>query len=254
MQKILILCLGLSCASVYATADPVLLRDGTQLDDAVIVRLQPATYLVQSSNTLYELSEDELDPSTLDERDFRLQPAPFISRNFDQIHADGGVSAFHSSTITNDGRRAITELRWGLAPWEREVVDARSYIDHRGIQLHPRYDPPREEWPRQPEATVRLILPLAVPLAPGEEMTLTTRETLPAVAEDDLGFHYRHNGDYPEDRLVWRKVSLPRGAHVVVVTPDPSARFTVQGREYIVWRQFYRAGEVRPLEVVYRLD
>lgn len=60
--------------------------------------------------------------------------------------------------------------------------------------------------------------------------------------------------DYAEDNLVWLKVRLPRGAGIRSITPQPSARFTQDGQEYVMWRRFYKQGEQFPLEIVYALD
>ena len=64
---------------------------------------------------------------------------------------------------------------------------------------------------------------------------------------------FRHPGDFAEDRLVYRKVRLPRDAEIVRVAPQPSARFSYDGFEFLTWRHFYKKGEQFPLEVVFTL-
>jgi hypothetical protein len=97
-------------------------------------------------------------------------------------------------------------------------------------------------------------LPLAVPVAPGEVMTINGAEVTPWIIREVESFRYRSVGDFAEDRLIWRKVRLPRGAKVEQISPEPVSRFTQDGYEYLMWRQFYRKGEVKPLEVLYSLD
>jgi hypothetical protein len=47
-------------------------------------------------------------------------------------------------------------------------------------------------------------------------------------------------------------VKLPAGAEVVRVSPEPAQRFEVDGVPFVLWRRYYAAGEVTPLELVFR--
>ena len=152
-------------AANAGAADRVVLRDGTVLKDAAILRLSPATYIVQTTDALYELSEDELDPESLHRLDFSDSRPPIVTHHYDEIHSDGTVTSYFSNPITNDGKKAITETRWGLAPWERSHADQRSYVDERGIPLIPTYDPPPPKWASKPGKRIQVRLPLAVPVA-----------------------------------------------------------------------------------------
>jgi len=125
----------------------------------------------------------------------------------------------------------------------------------------------KEDWvPPQADRWVFVLAPgivmvtvlmsfAVVPVAPGEDWSISGRQTFPGmVVATEQGLRYRHAGDYPEDRLVWRKVRLPRGAHVVSTSPEPTAVFEDDTFIYVMWRQFYKQGEMRNLDVVYTLD
>ena len=233
----------------------VKLRDG-QTHVGQLIRLQAGRYLLQTGGTLLELNDDEIDPSTFANRGRTdSQPAnPVVeTRSYDELHADGTATMHWELHLKNTSQRAVTELKWGLAGWERITVDRREYHDPFGNELTPSYDPPRSEWSKNPGARVQVILPLAVPVAPGETMTVNCQETSTRCQEVENGFRYRNMGNYSEDRLVWLKVRLPHGANVQSVTPQPTARFTQDDYEYVMWRRYYKAGQETPLEILYDL-
>ena len=258
-KRIVILGLGL-LALLFATAATgkdwsVKLRDG-QTHVGQLIRLQAGRYLLQTGGTLLELNEDEIDPSTFASRGRgEAQPAqPVVeTRSYDELHVDGTATMHWEMQLENTSQRAVTELKWGLAPWERATVDRREYRDPFGNQLTPRYDPPREEWSKNPDARVQVDLPLAVPVAPGETMTISAQETSVRCQEVKDGFRYRNMGNYAEDRLVWLKVRLPHDAKVQSITPKPTARFTQDDYEYVMWRRYFKAGQETPLEILYAL-
>ncbi len=256
MKRILMILMAatLAVGSVTALAETVKLRDGTTFKDAVLVRITPATFIVQTGDALYELTSDEISPSSLQDKDFRRSKAPVVAHHYDEVHLDGTVTMYYTLPLKNDGKKALTETRWGLAPWERDYAANRTYVDDRGVTLVPTYDPPVTQWGDHPGQRVQVNMPLSVPLAPGESMTITGRETTAWTHKTDEGIVYSSPGDYAEDRLIWRKVRLPLGAHIVRVTPPPSARFTHEGHEYVMWRRFYKQGEAYPLEVVFTLN
>jgi hypothetical protein len=233
----------------------VKLRDG-QTHVGQLIRLQAGRYLLQTGGTLLELNDDEIDPSTFADRGRgEAQPAqPVVeTRSYDELHADGTATMHWEMHLTNPSQRTVTELKWGLAPWERDAVDRREYRDPFGNRLTPGYDPPREDWSKTPDAPVQVILPLAVPVAPGETMTINCRETSVRSQKTEAGFRYRNMGDYAENRLVWLKVRLPRDAKVQSISPAPTARFTDDGYEYVMWRRYYKVGQETPLEILYAL-
>ena len=234
----------------------VRLSDGVT-HDGVLVRIEPGRYLLQTEGQLLELTDDDIDPVTFRDHP-RTEAAParplVETRFYDELHPDGKVIMHWDLRVENTTSEAITELRWGLAPWERGHVDQRRYRDAFGNVLEPTYDPPREQWAGAPDQRVQVTVPLPVPVAPGETMIVNAAETASYVQRTAEGLRYVNPGDYPEDRLVWRKVRLPRGARIEKISPEPTARFTHEGHEYVMWRRFYKAGEVMPLGVLYTLD
>ncbi len=234
----------------------VTLANGRTYEGA-LVRLAAGRYLLQSGDTLLEVSEDEIDPRTFATRSRQdaipERPVHEI-RHYDEVHPDRTVTHWWTRSEVNDSRRAITEYRFGLAPWEQLVAGQREYRDWLGNVLVPEYDPPRGAWRNPPEGRVQVSMRLPVPVAPGEGWSITGSETVPWVQSGESGLVYRFAGDYAEDNLVWLKVRLPQGAKVVSVTPQPSARFSADGSEYVMWRRYYKQGEKVPLEIVYKLD
>ncbi len=253
MKKSTLLVMAITMAAISAPllAATVELQNGTTYKDAILVRLAPATFILQSGDYLFELTSDEISPKTLQDQDFSRGKAPVISHNYDEINGDGTVTMYSSLPITNNGKTALTETRWGLAPWERSHAEKRHYVDNRGITLKPTYNPPPEKWSKNPGKRIQITMPLSSPLAPGESMTITTRETTNWIHKTDEGMVYTHPGDYSEDRLIWRKVRLPLGAKIIQVTPQPSARFSHEGHEYLMWRRYYKKGEKYPLKVIF---
>ena len=241
-----------------AAADPwqVTLTDGTRLE-GTLLRTAPARYILQTATTLYELTDDDLDPRTFSARAAReAVPVHAIHdiSHYDEINADGTVTAWWVRSHVNDSQHAIAENRFGLAPWEQLEADQRAYRDGFGNVMVPVYDPPRDRWPSPPTGRVQITLKYPVPVAPGETAKYSgSRPGTPVERRGDQ-FVYRAVGDYAEDNLVSLKVRLPRGAQVVSATPTASARFEVDGFEYLVWRRFYSKGERYPLEVVYTLN
>lgn len=254
MKRTMILGLLLAFLISPAAAKDLKLRDGSTLKETVVVRMSPATYIVQTPEALYELSEDEIEPASLQKSDFRDARPPIVTRHYDEIHADGTATSYWTLPVSNHSKHALTEIRMGLAPWERNYVDQRTFVDGRGQTLVSEYDPPRHKWADHPDKRVQHNLQLVEPLAPGEEMTFTGRETSQAIRRTDEGLLYRYHGDFTEDRLVTLKVKLPQGAKVQRVSPQASVQFEDGGCTFLVWRRYYKKGEVFPLEVVYTLD
>lgn len=253
-----VLVLAASAAGPVAAADSwqVILANGSRLE-GTLLRTAPARYILQTETTLYELTEDDLDPRTFTAHAAReAVPTRRIHdiSHYEEINADGTVTAWWVRSHVNNEQHAIDEDRFGLAPWEQLEADQRVYRDGYGNVLVPVYDPPRHRWPSPPTGRVQVTLTYPVPVAPGESWNVSGSTPAPPVLRQGDQLIYRRAGDYAEDNLVSRKVRLPRGAHIVTVTPTPSARFERDGYEYLVWRRFYTKGERFPLEVVYTVD
>ncbi len=254
MKTALLLTLLLAGSAIAADPGTVTLRDGKVLEDAVIVRLNPATYIVQTQDKLYEFSGDELDPASMQEHNFKDKRPPITTHNYDEIHADGTATRYWTMPLFNDGRKAMTEIRMGLAYWERAMVDQITYVDNRGITLASTYDPPRKKWSKSPNKNIRHTLHLTSPLAPGESMTFTGSETSNRIRSEGEEKHYLFHGDYSEGRLVTLKVRLPQDAKINTISPKPNARFEHENCQYVMWKRYYQKGEVIPLEIFYTLD
>lgn len=249
-----ILGLILLAAGSANAGEDLKLSNGKVLKDAVVVRMSPATYIVQTNDALLELSEDEIDSDSLRQRDFKDERAPVVTNHYFEIHADGTATSYWTMPITNNSRYALDEIRMGLAPWERAMVDQRVFVDDRGQVLKSEYDPPRKKWAKDPKKRIQHNLQLNQPLAPGEKMTFTGRETSSRIHKTDDGLLFKFHGDYSEDRHLTLKVKIPQGAKIQRISPAPSVKFEHEGCEYLVWRRYYQKAEVYPIEVIYNLD
>jgi hypothetical protein len=238
----------------YGQTLDLVLRDGTTLKEAKVMRLEQGRYMVQTEDALLELTEDDLKPGALAAVDFSKQKAPVLTNHYDELNADGTATRYWTMKIKNRWKKALTEIRMGLAPWELRMVDQRSYVDDHGVTLTSTYDPPREKWSQDSDKVVRHLLHLHTPLAPGETGSFTGSETSTHVIETESGKLYRFVGDYTEDRLLWLKVRLPQWAKIEDVTPAPSAQFEHEGCQYVMWRRYYQKGERFPLEIRYTLE
>ena len=233
----------------------LVLRDGTTLKGAKVMRLEQGRYIAQTEDALLELTEDDLKPGTLAGVDFSKQKAPVLTNHYDELHADGTATRYWTMKIKNRWKKALTEIRMGLAPWELRMVDQRRHVDDHGVTLTSTYDPPREKWSEDSDKVVRHVLHLHTPLAPGETGSFTGSETSTHVMKTDEGLLlYRFVGDYTEDRLLWLKVRLPQWAEIEEVSPAPSAQFEHENCQYVMWRRYYQKGERFPLEIKYTLD
>ncbi|MFO7653192.1 MAG: hypothetical protein R6X25_05150 [Candidatus Krumholzibacteriia bacterium] len=257
IPTVVVLLASANLATAAAASDDwkVVLEDGRSYE-GTLVRLQPGRYLLQTDDALLELTDDDIAPRTFDRRPREEVPARPVReiRQFHDVHADGTTTASWTRRGVNPSDRALTEYRFGFAPWEQRVADQRSWYDGFGNRLEPEFDPPQSKWKHPPKGRVQVTLPLSVPVAPGEEYWITGKETSQRIMRTKEGLVYRFGGDFAEDNLLWLKVRLPAGADVVSIEPQPSARFTDEGREYVMWRRYYRAGDATPLTIVYTLD
>ena len=253
--------LGVLGAADHARADDdtwtVHLRDGTTRE-GMLLRIIQGLYILQTDQALYELSDDDIDPRTFADRP-RSETRPrrqfSVGNHYYELHHDGTATSYLTLHNHNQSDRAITEYRYGLAPWEQREIDQREILDWFGNPITQRFDPPREEWEYDWDRRVQVYAELPVPVAPGEYWSTAHRtHSRAGMRKVDEGYAWAHHGDYAEDRLVRMKVRLPHGATMVRATPEPSAVFDHAGFRYVLWRQFYEKGERRPLEVVFSLD
>ncbi len=253
---ILILLLVLIGAQPSAAGDDwtVTLRDGST-HHGQLLRLVEGLYILQADDVLMELSEDDIDPRTFKDRprsETKPQNQLSVTNHYVELHYDGTATTYISWMHHNTSKHAITEYRFGLAPWEQREIDQRQQFDGFGNLLQPTFDPPREEWDPTWDRRVQVEMELPIPVAPGEYWNTAFRSTARVHYEKvDGGYAWSHVGDYAEDRLVWLKVRLPQGAPLVEATPEPSAIFEDGGFQYVMWRQFYYKGERRALRVVF---
>ncbi|MFA7331791.1 MAG: hypothetical protein WC326_12045 [Candidatus Delongbacteria bacterium] len=256
-MRYLSMSLMLALAATLALATPpqhsVQLASGKTIKGQ-LVRITPGSYLLQSGAELLELGEDEI--QTVDGRKGDLSAAtkPENLRSlhkYEEVRSDGSVLAWDSFDISNPGPQALTEVSFGIAPHEAEGALAVEYLDGFGNRLKTKLEPGLAE---NPKAKRRMLtIALAVPVAPGESARLTSRRAQGGVRKTAEGLSLSFAGDFPDDRLVWRKVRLPKGAQILRTDPAPTARFDHDGTPYLMWRRLYWQGEVAPTTVVYRL-
>lgn len=249
----------ITCAlipSAHASGDvwEVTLRNGTRLE-GTLLRVTPGLYILQTDTGLYELSDDDIDPQTFAHRPrSEAQPKQQLSvtNHYVELHYDGTATRYITFFSQNKSNRVITDYRFGLAPWEQREIDQRALYDGYGTLMPLSFDPPREEWKATWDRNVKVMAELPIPVAPGEFWTVATRATARIRYEDvEDGYAWTHEGDYPEDRVVWLKVRLPQAARLVRTSPEPSAIFEDGGFTYVMWRQFYRKSERRALQLVF---
>ena len=265
MKRTCLLILGL-CAAAAATAataagagtalpaERVVLRDGTTFDHAVLVRLTPATFVVQTADALYELSEDEIDAATLRAMDFTGDRPPLVTHHYDEIHADGTVTVHWSLPLRNDGRKAVTEMRLGLAPWEREFAPARTYVDERGMPLIPVFDPPLDRWVAARTSRSGRSSAWRCPWRPAKARRSPGGRPSPGRARRPRDMVFTHPAITRRNAWSGARCGCRRAPGSCGSPPNPAPASVSDGCEYLMWRRYYQAGERFDLEVVYTLD
>ncbi len=251
---------ALVAAATTARADDdwtVTLRDGS-VHEGTLIRVHPARYVLQTETALFELTDDDIDPRTFADRprrEARPRDKLSVADHYEELHRDGTATLRLILESVNSSRRALTEYRYGLAPWEQREIDNRQLLDQYGSPIALRFDPPREDWEPDWDRRVQVHAELPVPVAPGEPWSVTSIATRSAYLQEvDEGNRWRHVGDYAEDRILSLKVRLPRGTELVRTEPAATATFEDDGFTYVVWRQFYKKGERRPLAVIFKTD
>lgn len=173
----------------------------------------------------------------------------FRQETYEEVADSGFVEVRSTWRWRNDGPKILDLVDWGLN--ERESA---------GLQHYRVLDAYGNELPLRIEADAaihgkRVFAALRRPIPPGEEgrLTLVVRQSECLQRHGDEWVDH-DAGDYPDDRLVTRSVCLPAGAQIVAVQPDPLYTVTAAGRQLVVWRRFFTAGEQVPWEIRYRLS
>ncbi len=239
---------GAAASGDDARPSSIRLTDGRVLTGA-LREIEPSRYLVQTGDTLYEFTGGEI---------ASVDGVPGVPESaagglvqyasYEELTGDGDLVLYAHFSAVNRTRKAWTTVEWGAAPHEMEQVGTLKAYDGFGNALTHHLEP------RPGSDVQRVIVDLAVPVAPGETVDLTTRYLLRNRVQKKGGvLSYTFGGDFPEDRIYTRKLKLPRGATVVSTDPAPVQTFDAMGCRYLVWRRYYPKGEVFPITVSYRL-
>jgi hypothetical protein len=216
----------------------------------VVRQIQPSLYLIQSDARLYEVSAGEI--ATVDGDDDVMKKLPKADRKlfryetYEELQNDASVVSWDHFDVTNESGKVTTYLEWGAQ--QRELADAKASttFDQFGQPLEQRIEP------RPGSDIYDVYHDLRVPIVPGERIRFTTRYRYEnRVAQENGHAVYRFGGDFPDDRIVTRKIALPAGAVLVRAEPEPLMTFEYEGRTIVVWRRYYPAGEVHQQTIVY---
>lgn len=227
------------------------LRSGEKLVGSLL-ELAPGTVLLQTEGKCLVLTPEQI--RAVDGAALPAPPVPVSARversqeTFEVIGSDGAIELHSRQSRSNPGEGVFTKLDWGLAAWELPLLERTRVVDDLGNELPLRVGPDAASGGKRVEVT------LPRPVLPGETMAITTIiGNWSKVTRDGDAWLYRMRGDYPDERLVTRSVLLPAGAQVASIRPEPLHRVRVGNRELVVWRRYFRAAEVMPWEIRYRL-
>ncbi|MBD3161061.1 MAG: hypothetical protein GF346_02715 [Candidatus Eisenbacteria bacterium] len=225
---------------------------GGERFDGLLMEVREGSVLLQTAETCLILPPGEIasiggeaipshGPATIDR-------VPRQQETYEELSPDGTIEL--RSRLRRENRRSsiISEVKWGIARHELELLDRYRVIDEFGNDL-------RYEILEDPSFDgKRIRVPLSRPVLPGEatDLTVVYRDT-GAFRDEGGDWVYRNVGDYPDDRLVTRSVRVPAGAEIVAVTPEPIHRIAQERGELVIWRRYFRAGERQPWEIRYRL-
>ena len=246
---LIIAVLTLSAAGALAVEPSEVELKGGKTLTGVLRPVLDSIYLLQTEETLYELSGSEIvrvdggtDLPRIDTHRY------FAATNsYRRLLPSGDLEISSTMTIRNRGKKIQTTVQWGAGPREVRMYETMQAMDVYGHELEYRLEP------RSGTDIMNVIVDLDVPVMPGEDMDLSTRllERDRARLVDGV-WTYTHWGDYAEDRLQNLKVELPAGAEVLSVNP-PVRVVEYDGRQFVFWRRYYPEGEQFPLTVSYRL-
>ena len=250
LVTVLLLCIAASAAAAE-TVHKIELENGDVLQ-GILVPASACTALVQTEDVCVEVPLERI--RTLDGRSdlpmTLLREAPPLLRfeTFEELLPNGDVVLHASFSRRNATPKTIQEIDWGVAPHELSMLRGWRVFDTLGNELPLRIED-------RADGGKRVHAKLVRPILPGETVQFTDRIVQAGfVAQKDGLFHYRHRGDYPDDRLVTRMLRLPTGAQVVSVTPEPVQRLEIDGSPVVVWRRYFVAGEELPFDLTYRLE
>jgi hypothetical protein len=165
---------------------------------------------------------------------------------FERVNVDGSVESWNRVEGVNRGHKLLTAMSWGVADWEVERMEKMRVLDAFGNEL--------EHTMMMKRGRRMVSVKLAVPVAPQESYILMVsyRDEGRAVRDGD-DWLFRFGGDFPEDRLLKRKVILPAGAEVLDISPAFFRTYDHEGAPLVFWKRFFRAHEVLPMSIRYRL-
>lgn len=233
------------------TRHQIVLADGKTVEGTML-RLEPGRYLVQSETRCLILTADEIRkidgkapaPDALPTEG----SIPRTQETFESISPGGVIELRSTIAVVNRGETILSKVDWGVAAHEIGQLERTRVIDAYGNETPMKV----EDDPSIQGKRVRVEF--ARPVLPGEQARLTTIIAgWSAVKQEGSSWHYKMNGDYPDDRLVTRSVQLPSGARVVSISPEPAHTVTVAGRTLVIWRRYFVPGEVIPWEIRYEL-
>ncbi len=234
-----------------AAGHTIELASGERLDGRLMT-LRPGSYVLQTDAQCLLLTQDEIrridgEPVTLATSAAGQKPL-FAQETDEQISDSAFVEVRSQWSWRNTSARIQEQVDWGLN--EREIPQLQHYrvVDSFGDELPLRIEDDARIHGK------RVFVTLRRPVLPGEEgrLTLVLRQT-ETVTRDGEQWIYRNAGDYPDDRLVTRAVHLPAGARILSVQPEPLYRLETAGREMVVWRRYFVAGEKVPWEIRFSL-
>ncbi|MFQ6032279.1 MAG: hypothetical protein ACE5K2_05090 [Candidatus Zixiibacteriota bacterium] len=250
LTLVLILCVSFNAYSQDQPIREIVLENGERLK-GYIRPLDEGRFLIQTKDVYLEVTANQIlqvDGSMNLTDLFRGDQRPLLTyRTYEELDSEGNLILYSHFTRKNSSDRIITELNWGKAPHELDSYQDERVYGQLGNELSMR-EVSRDDGGRQ------VFVDLKVPVLPGEEMSHSHRFTVKNYAKRENGMWiYRHNGDYPENRLVVKMVRLPQGAEIVNISPEPVRNFEHDGYRYVAWRRYYVKGEVIPLTIEYRL-
>jgi hypothetical protein len=244
---LLVVGVALTAQADEPAAQEIKLRDGETLH-GVIRQIRTSLYLVQTDQELYELSAEEIasvdgKPGVPPQSD---QKPLFTDLQRVQLRADGIVEMWTAEEIRNDHDQILTYALFGAKERELPFMRTMQAYDQFGNRLNVRIEP------RAGTELYNVFVDFVVPILPGETMRGSLRYEFPGQIDCADGTCVnRFWGDFPEDRLLTRRVELPVGAKLLKVDPEPNLQFEHLGQTVVVWRRYYPAGTGFPLVVEY---
>jgi hypothetical protein len=251
LTLVLILCASLNAYSQESlSTHEIILENGERLE-GYIRPLDEGKFLIQTKDVYLEVTPNQIlqvDGSSDLTELFKGNQIPLLTyRTYEELDSDGNLTWYSHFTRKNSSDQIITELNWGKAPHELTLYQDEKVYDEFGNELFIR-EVNRDDGGRQ------VFVNLTVPILPGAEMSISHRFTDKNYAKQKEGtWIYKHNGDYPENRLVIKMVRLPQGAEIVDISPEPVKKFEHNGYNYVAWRRYYVKEEVVPLTIKYKV-